>query len=296
MIIEQNNLTTVRQNPDAAAELVMRIKSQKPLPPEAQKHVDAAFALRTTARHLANAGDTLGSADTFFQATDEYLTAKALGANDQQTIQTAGKSQIEAEDQVINETLKRAYKENPDAGHIITRKDAEQIADFSIHFHQKPGWKQVIANVGTLFRTREKDPGFSFPDTNIKGSRLQIEVAETMGANRVRAFEESFTPQGHRENNIDIATTDNVAVECKNYGEKSIKKEEVKTWLQQAEQRLTPNSQGQVYTEVVIVVPDNVLSKAKRFFDQLAKSDFKKHSGKIKLSGASDINETLKEK
>lgn len=287
-----NNNTTIRQNPDAAVEIVNAIESQRPSTPEAQKHIAVADALTEEALHLENQGHNASAAEKYFQAQRKYEAVLGVDTDIPWVRRASNESAFLGSDQVAEEVIK-AVIENPPAVREITFADMDNLANFSREYNKKPGFMKVVEKVSTLLRQLKDGSGQAEPSAvakEVKGAKLQIRLPLRMKPERIRGFEE----EGPGDNRIDIVTVDNIAIECKNYAVNSISSQSVEGAIKQAVRRLP--SKGKSYSKVIIVFPNNVIEKVKKFFNMLIQNDdYKEYAGRIKLSAESDINKTLDE-
>jgi len=93
-----------------------------------------------------------------------------------------------------------------------------------------------------------------------KGAELQMAVANELGPGGVVAMERDFYPPGKRDSPIDLVTSDNIVIECKNYDR--IHPDTLEnSFVPQAQSRLERSAFGAVeYRNAVIVVPDGKLT------------------------------------
>ena len=92
------------------------------------------------------------------------------------------------------------------------------------------------------------------------GAAHHMDVAQELGPDEVKCFEDPFTPESTgKQNQVDIVTNDDIAVECKNVVSDQASPSSVSQWSRQAERRLEPNSEGKSYKGVAVVVPDGKL-------------------------------------
>ncbi len=93
------------------------------------------------------------------------------------------------------------------------------------------------------------------------GAAHHMDVAQELGSEKVKSLEDPFTPESTgKQNQVDIVTDDDIAVECKNVLGNRANPSSVSGWTRQAERRLEPNAEGKSYKGVAVVVPDGKLT------------------------------------
>lgn len=171
----------------------------------------------------------------------------------------------------------------PISGPRIEKDYLDQVGHFDQRFSGIPGRQEVIDNA-------------MHTEWKIKyGGIFQIKTAEVIGPERIRAFEERHQLPGDSTNRIDIATNDNIAVECKNFRRPTDR--DVDLWLNQAVRRFEPSVSGHTYRATIITIPESISDKdfkhIESTFKLYLKLDSPQFSGKIWLCRLNNLQNTL---
>ncbi|MBI2009974.1 MAG: hypothetical protein HYS86_02220 [Candidatus Chisholmbacteria bacterium] len=127
-------------------------------------------------------------------------------------------------------------------GPRIAKDHYHRVSQFATQFSKTPGHQETINNaMSPQWETRY-------------GGALVIAAAEEIGQARIRAFEARHTLPNGRINRVDIATTNNIAVECKNAAS-WVPRSRINKWVEQAITRLKQSRENYHYSATVIVVP-----------------------------------------
>ncbi|MCL4382885.1 MAG: hypothetical protein M1575_04010 [Patescibacteria group bacterium] len=81
-------------------------------------------------------------------------------------------------------------------------------------------------------------------------------MAEALGPENIRGLEEKHKVRERETNRVDVATKNNIAIECKTFVWKAAIGT-IQKWIEQAVVRLRPDEEGHRYNSVLIVIPED---------------------------------------
>lgn len=282
LISERIPSTTSRPSPEAAAEFVKAYKKIPPGNPEAQKAYRKGLSLMAEAK-FAEAAQEFSAASAADPGKPHYVTYIQESALKEVKSRILGAGVIPGRPFRINPSVK---SDLPVFGPYIEKDHYERISEFDKIFEKVPGKQEVIDSA-----THQK--------WEIKyGGILQIKGAQQLGPENVRAFEERHELKekglrgGKRVYKIDIATKDDIAIECKNLTRRA-PIGTIQEWIRQAASRFEPDIKGYRYKAVIIVIPDNQnLQEIEPVANQEIKSNYPEILGKVKICRLSEVKRT----
>lgn len=273
-ISERISSTTTRPSPEAAAKFLKSYLAARPDNPKA--------------REAANRGFALTGEGKYAEAAEEFSAASAAEPGNPGHVtlvqESAFKEFGSRVTYVLGGSKTKSYTLNPSIepdlqilGPYIRKDHVEKVVQFAQRFAQTPGVQEVIDNA----KHRYWETRF--------GGILQADAAQVLGPEGIRAFEER-----HGKGRVDIATKDNIAIECKNIGSLWVRLREIEKWVGQAVTRFEPDEKGHQYNGVLIVIPNHSnLEEIQLTVNAYLELNNPKVLGKIKVSKVADLKDNL---
>lgn len=266
LVSQRTANVTVRPTPEVAAQFVKELK--KVANPEAKRISNQGFVLETEGKYIEaakeySAASAADPKDLRYVVNLQRVLLKELEARFKQ-------AEREADPQVQRGPFRIVrVKTNIEIGPYLERDHEERISSFAKKFANISGATKVaeIAMSGWINRL---------------GGAFQIKVAEVLGPEKIRAFEEEHKPKGGGVNRIDISTSKDVAIECKYFiGRVTIGA--INGWIEQAVCRFKPDEMtGHSYKYVLIVIPDGKnIEEIKTVAQQYIRANYPEFLNKI---------------
>ncbi|MBI4035290.1 MAG: hypothetical protein HY381_02735, partial [Candidatus Chisholmbacteria bacterium] len=279
LLFERTQHVVTNPSPEAAAQFVKAYLAQGPGNPDA------------TSAH--EKGLSLSARGKFAEAAAWYSAASAAAPN-------FPGYKVDLQEALFQEFASRVINIVRDPGKKFSIKPLTP-ADLPIfgpgieadHYHKTSQFRQKFSGTpGVEEVTRSAVDPYTKWEARY-GAAFQIKTAEVLGPERVRALEERHKLPDGGINRIDIATKTNVAIECKNF-RGWVRPRMVPDWIDQAVRRLEPDTQGHVYSAIVIVIPENQNTQdTQQKIDQHVKLKFPELAGKIKVCRLAELQNTL---
>ncbi len=274
LLSEKTPYVTTRPSPEAAAKFLKKFRKIPPGNPEAVAASDRGFSLASKGK--------------FIDAAQEFSAASAAEPGNCGFVRYVQDSLFDERDLRISyilrpngkiSTIKPSIESDlPVIGPYIKKDHRERVTEFAKRFAQTPGLNKTVDNATAFFHWESRF-----------GAALQIDVAQILGPEKIRAFEEK-----HGKGRVDIATKDNIAIECKNFGSLWVRLEEIERWVEQAVSRFEPDEKGHQYNRVLIVIPNHGnLEEIQLTVNVYLELKNPKLLGKIKVSKVADVRESL---
>jgi len=237
LLDERGYRVTSGPSPEGAAEFAKVLVKKRSENPEVARLADEGFEAERKEKYI--------------EAAENYSAASAAEPNVPGYLYSIQRSLIKEVKHKILRLQKTSGKKdwslNPEEptdlpifGPYIKENHHEIVDHFAGRFAKIPGFREVINNaLSTTWAIRF-------------GGIFQIETAEAIGPEIIRSFEEKSRALSGGIQRVDIATKQNIAVECKNFTDPNPRTRQIWGWVEQAVSRL----QNKQYKNILIVIPD----------------------------------------
>jgi len=232
--------TTTKPSPEAAAGFLKKLKESKAGHPSDKDTGDKSEDIKTvedlsdkSTKEPHIPGFALKIQESLFKEFDARVVAVSRLSKRESNLKTLKFSAAIAPDL-------------PVFGPRIRKDHVIRVDHFATKFANVPGSQEVI-NLAMAGSWRSR-----------LGSQLQLDAAEIIGPERTRRFEERHL-LSEGINRIDIATKENIAVECKNF--RRIDAKHINEWVIQGARRFETSRTHHSYKGLIIVIPENIDDK-----------------------------------